>query len=176
MPFEPEAREIWTDATDHYTPHVPRDFGRTVQKGDESFEGNKVSLWRWRDDFQHDFAARMDWCVASYEDANHPPVPLLSGPEEITVGSAQGFGLDASRSFDPDGDNLSFLWFHYPEAGTYSKPIEIGGADNAHGVYIVAPEVEQRETAHFILRVTDKGIPGLSRYKRIIVTIEPSQE
>jgi len=29
------------------------------------------------------------------------------------------------------------------------------------------------ETMHIILRVTDKGTPPLSRYKRIIVTITP---
>ncbi|MEO6850150.1 MAG: hypothetical protein ABI203_10925 [Mucilaginibacter sp.] len=35
---------------------------------------------------------------------------------------------------------------------------------------IVAPIVDKKETAHFILKVTDKGTPHLSRYKRIIVT------
>ena len=115
----------------------------------------------------------MDWCIKSYREANHPPVPVLGNPEELTVKSGQGFGLDASLSSDPDGDNLSFLWFNYPEAGSYKKPIEIGGAENAHGVYIVVPEIEKTETAHFILRVTDKGSPPLSSYKRIIVTIIP---
>ena len=174
VPFEPETRDIWTNATDSYTPYVPSEYGRTVRKCDETFEGNKVSLWRWRDDFQNDFAARMDWCTKSYQEANHPPVPALGNPVEITVKSGQGFGMDASLSSDPDGDNLSFLWFNYPEAGSFKKPIEIGGAENAHGVYIIAPEVERKETAHFILRVTDKGSPPLSRYKRIIVTIMPN--
>jgi len=174
VPFEPETREIWTNAIDSYTPYVPNEYGRTIRKGNETFADNKVSLWRWRDDFQNDFSARMDWCIKSYQEANHPPVPVLGNPEEITVKSCQGFGLDASLSFDPDGDNLSFLWFNYLEAGSYKKPVEIGGAENAHGVYVVAPEVEKIETAHFILRVTDKGSPRLSRYKRIIVTIIPN--
>jgi hypothetical protein len=173
VPFEPETREIWTNAIDSYTPYVPNKYGRTVRMGTDTFTDNKVTLWRWRDDFQNDFAARMDWCIKSYQEANHPPVPVLGNPEEIAVNSGQGFGLDASHSSDPDGDNLSFLWFSYPEAGSYKKPIEIGGAENAHGVYVVAPEVERKETAHFILRVTDKGSPRLSRYKRIIVTIIP---
>jgi hypothetical protein len=174
VPFEPETRKIWTNAIDSLTPYVPSEYGRTVQKGDEAFSDNKVSLWRWRDDFQNDFAARMDWCIKSFQEANHPPVPVLRNPEEITIKSGQGFELDASLSFDPDADNLSFLWFNYPEAGSYRKMIEIGGAKNAHTVYIVAPEVEIKETAHFILRVTDKGSPQLSRYKRIIVTILPN--
>jgi len=115
----------------------------------------------------------MDWCIKNYEEANHPPVPILTHPEKITVKSGEGFKLDASSSYDPDGDNLSFLWFHYPEAGSYKKLIEINSAENISHVWVIAPKVEKEETAHFILRVTDKGNPPLSRYKRVIVEIVP---
>ncbi len=130
-------------------------------------------MWRWRDDFQNDFAARMDWCTKSYQEANHPPVPVLRNPKQINVKSGEGFSLDASGSTDPDGDNLSFLWFNYPEAGSYKKMIKIDGVENAHGAYVVAPEVEKKETVHIILKVTDKGTPPLSRYKRVIVNVLP---
>ncbi|MBN1694784.1 DUF1593 domain-containing protein [candidate division WOR-3 bacterium] len=173
VPYEPETRKIWTNAIDRYTPYIQNEYGRTVRKDTVSFTGNKVTLWRWRDDFQSDFAARMDWCVKSYEEANHPPVPVLGHSENITVKSGEGFGLDASGSYDNDGDNLSFLWFHYPEAGSYKKLINVDGAENTHGAWVRAPEVEKKETAHFILKVTDKGSPPLSRYKRVIVTIVP---
>jgi hypothetical protein len=33
--------------------------------------------------------------------------------------------------------------------------------------------VDQEVTLHFILRVTDKGSPPLSRYQRVIVTVKP---
>ncbi|MCF7804067.1 MAG: PKD domain-containing protein [Candidatus Marinimicrobia bacterium] len=58
----------------------------------------------------------MDWCTQSYEEANHPPVPALGHPEAITIQSGEGFDLDASGTSDPDGDNLSCRWFHYPGA------------------------------------------------------------
>jgi len=170
---KPETRAIWTNADDSYTPYVFSEFGRTVELDDTTFHGNKVTLWRWRDEFQNDFAARMDWCTQSYDEANHPPVPVLNGPKEITVKSGEGFGFDASNSYDPDGDNISFLWFNYPEAGTYNQKIEISSAENVHHVYIIAPEVEKKETAHFILQVTDKGEPPLTRYRRIIINILP---
>ncbi|UCH15137.1 MAG: DUF1593 domain-containing protein [Bacteroidales bacterium] len=173
VPHKTETREIWTNAIDTYTPYIHGEYGRTVKLDKSTFSDNKVSLWRWRDDFQNEFAARMDWCIKSYNDANHSPVPVLGHPEELTVKSGQGFGFDASGSYDPDGDNLSYLWFNYPEAGSYKKLIKIEGAENAHGAYVIAPEVEKKETAHFILKVTDKGIPSLSRYKRVIVTILP---
>ena len=172
VPFEPEIRAIWTDAKDSYSPFISKEYGRTVTKDTVIFTDNKVTLWRWRTDFQNDFAARMDWCTKSYKDANHPPVVVLDHPDHLTVRSGQSFGLDASASTDPDGDNLSFLWFDYPEAGSYKKPV-ITSAENAHGIYIVAPEVQKKETVHFIVKVTDKGTPALSRYKRIIITILP---
>jgi hypothetical protein len=173
VPFEPETRRIWTDVSDGLVAFLPGEYGRAVKKDTTSFEGNKVSLWRWRDDFQHDFAARMDWCTKPYGEANHPPVIRLSHPEQINVKSGQGFGLDAFETTDPDGDNFSFLWFCYPEAGTWNKPVPVEGAENAHGAYIIAPIVDKEVTAHFILKVTDKGSPRLSAYKRVIVTIQP---
>lgn len=172
VPFEPETREIWTDAIDSYTPFVPNDFGRAVKSDTIHYNDNKATLWRWRQDFQNDFAAHMDWCVKDYQKANHPPVPVINQQEEITVKSGQGFNIDASSSYDPDGDSFSFLWFHYPEAGTYRKEIKIS-PENYSGIWIIAPDVEKKETAHIILKVTDKGTPQLSRYKRVIVNIMP---
>ncbi|MBN1953135.1 MAG: DUF1593 domain-containing protein [Bacteroidales bacterium] len=173
VPIAPETREIWTNASDSYTPYLPNEFNRAVKADSQTFSGDKVSLWRWRDDFQNDFAARMDWCLASYGEANHPPVVVLNTPEKMTVKSGQGVSLDAFDSYDPDGDNLSFLWFNYPEAGSYKEPVKIEGAENVHKAWFIAPKVDKEETAHFILKVTDKGEPQLSRYKRIIVTIVP---
>jgi hypothetical protein len=109
----------------------------------------------------------------SYNEANHRPIIVLTHPEQITVKSGEGFDLDAFETNDPDGDSFSFLWFNYPEAGTYDEEIKIEGAENVHAAYVVAPKVDMEQTAHFILKVTDKGKPQLSSYKRIIITIKP---
>ena len=173
VPIEPEPREIWTNTIDRYEPYVYNEYGRTIRSDTISFIDNRVTLWRWRDDFQNDFAARMDWCTKSYEEANHPPVPALGQPDQITVKSGEIFTLDASGSTDPDGDNLSYLWFQYPEAGSYTKTMQFASAENLYKVSVKAPMVRKVETAHFILRVTDKGNPPLSRYKRVIAKILP---
>ncbi|MCU0369365.1 MAG: DUF1593 domain-containing protein [Cyclobacteriaceae bacterium] len=68
---EPETRPIWTNANDSVV-------SKTDQK---SYVGNRETIWRWREEFQNDFAARMDWCTKEYKDANHPPVPALAHPE-----------------------------------------------------------------------------------------------
>lgn len=169
----PETRAIWTNADDNYTPYLPKEYGRAIAQDTLSFNNFKATLWRWRDDFQNDFAARMDWCTKSYEEANHPPIPMLQHPDKITVKSGESFTLRAFDTTDPDGDNFSFLWFNYPEAGSYKGKIKVDGAENIHMVNFTAPKVEKEETAHFILKVTDMGLPQLTRYKRVIVTILP---
>jgi hypothetical protein len=175
VPVEPEPRAIWTNAVDGFVPYVFNEYGRAIRTDTVSFASNKATLWRWREDFQNDFAARMEWCTKSYEKANHPPVPVLGHPEEIAVKSGEVFSLDASGSTEPDGDNLSYLWFQYPESGSYRKLIRFASAENLCKVFLMAPEVEKKETAHFILKVTDKGKPPLSRYKRVIVNVLPKR-
>ncbi len=173
VPVEAEPRAIWTNAVDSYSPYISSEYGKSVRMDSVVITDNKATIWRWRDDFQNDFAARIDWCTMSFEEANHPPAPALAHPEELTVKSGENFVLNASGSSDPDGDNLSFLWFNYPEAGSYKKTIKISNAENIYKVNVQAPLVDRKETAHFILKVTDKGIPQLSRYKRVIVNIIP---
>lgn len=171
---EPETRPIWTNAEDTYTPMVYSDFGRSLKPAGKSFDGYRVTLWRWRDDFQNDFAARMDWSVKPYSEANHPPVPALNHPARISVRSGSYFHLDARNSRDPDGDSLQFLWFNYPEVGSMpTYPVEINSAENMARVHVRAPEVEEEQELHFILKVTDRGSPRLTRYERVIVTVTP---
>jgi len=39
-----------------------------------------ATIWRWREQYQNDFAARMNWSVAdAYEKVNHNPQPVLNG-------------------------------------------------------------------------------------------------
>lgn len=177
VPIVPETRPIWTNAKDTYSPLINKDFGRSIVRDTTKFTDNKVTLWRWRNDFQNDFATRMDWCTKSYKEANHPPVPVLATPDEFSVKSGEIISLDASGTSDPDGDNLSYLWFQYQEAGSYAKQISFrpffDNLCNMRTFSIVAPNVDKPETVHFILKVTDKGTPSLSRYKRLIVTINP---
>ena len=173
VPYEAETRPIWTNAIDSFCPYKYSQYGRTVKKDTQTFISAKASLWRWRNDFQNDFAARMDWCVKSYEEANHPPIPILSHPDILEIKSGQSFQLEALKSYDPDGDNISFLWFPYLEAGTYTGDYSLGQPENAHRIYGKAPEVETEASIHIILKVTDKGSPALSRYKRIILNITP---
>lgn len=174
IPYEPETRPIWTNAVDTYAPPEPREFRRAVRPSERIFNDARVTLWRWRDAFQNDFAARMDWTTQSYADANHPPVPRLAHPDHLTVRSGEVFELSALGTTDPDGDGLSYLWYHYAEVGGWTEEIKTHVyAPNIYWVPVKAPQVTSPRDAHFILQVTDKGSPALTRYRRIIVTILP---
>ncbi len=78
------------------------------------------------------------------------------------------------RTTDPDGDSMSYLWFQYPEPGSYKGLVSFRPyASNLYDLHVTAPEVDGPRTIHFILKVTDKGTPPLTRYKRVIVTVLP---
>jgi hypothetical protein len=161
---EPETRPIWTNANDSIVSNVDK----------KGYVGNKETIWRWREEFQNDFAARMDWNTKSFAEANHPPVPALAHKESFTVKSGEEFQLNADGTTDPDGDSMSYLWFHYPEAGTFKGNVSLRPySPNLYNLPVTAPIVTKSETIHFILKVTDKGTPALTRYKRVIVTVLP---
>ncbi|HEV6965699.1 DUF1593 domain-containing protein [Roseateles sp.] len=174
VPVEAETRPIWTNAVDRYRPYVAATHGRPVKPGEREFSGAGVTLWRWREAFQNDFAARMLWTTHRPAEANHAPVVRLAHAAELQVRSGDWVTLDASPSTDPDGDSLSFLWFAYPEAGTLKTPLALG-AENLRRTGLRVPEVDAPATAHVIVQVTDKGSPALTRYRRVILHIQPKR-
>ncbi len=161
---EPETRPIWTNAEDSIVSSVDK----------KSYKGNWETIWRWREEFQNDFAARMAWTTKSFKEVNHPPVPALAHADHLTVKSGTQFHLNAAGTMDPDGDSISYLWFCYNEAGTYKGPVSLAPySPNLYDLPVTAPIVDSAQTIHFILKVTDKGVPALTRYKRVIVTVLP---
>ena len=133
----------------------------------------KKSLKRWIEDANNDFEARMDWCVQpEYSGANHPPIAVVKGKIDVSVKSGKKVKLKATKSSDPDGDEIAFKWFQYKEAGSYEGMVEIANDDQSATEFI-APLVSKPETIHIILRVSDNGNPPLCGYQRIIVTVLP---
>jgi hypothetical protein len=111
--------------------------------------------------------------VKDVASANHPPQPKVRGTLLREVSSGDRVVLDARDSSDPDGDKLRFEWVYYPEPGTYCGPApEIRAADSSLASF-TAPKVDSPQTLHLILIVTDSGVPALSRYRRVIVTVKP---
>ncbi len=132
---------------------------------------------RWNRAISNDFAARMDWCVKSYDEANHHPAVVVEGNESREVYRCEYFSgekitFSASGTRDPDGDSLTYRWWQYAEAGTYPGEVEIEG-DNTAEVTLTAPKVDSPQQLHLILEVTDDGKPPLTSYRRVVIKVEP---
>ena len=100
--------------------------GNCYEDAEDCYDGAasvRATMYRWREAYQNDFQARMDWCTGSYEKCNHAPVARgdIGGVKAFRPGDP--VRLDASASSDPDGDELSFRWEIYREAGTYPGEI-----------------------------------------------------
>lgn len=84
----------------------------------DTFLSQFATIWRWREAYQYDFAARMQWSVNPDNSSNHQPVAVVNGScgtLEIPYVFGDSVVLDASESWDQDGDALEFDWFHYRE-------------------------------------------------------------
>ncbi|MBN7810777.1 DUF1593 domain-containing protein [Algoriphagus sp. H41] len=164
---EPETRPLWTDAMDE------------VYGADGSWHtSNKATIWRWREAFQNDFVARMDWTIKEYKDANHPPLVKLASPATLEAKVGDRVELSADGTTDPDGDRLSYRWYFYSEpseftltSGRTATPLQIENADSANAVLVI-PKAPRLGTLHIILEVTDNGSPALTRYKRVIINVK----
>jgi hypothetical protein len=176
-----ETRPIWTNNHDSRDT-VTADSGQTECT-------DPATIWRWREHFQHDFAARMDWCVAEeFDQANHNPLAVLNRDTtrrvlELATRSGDTLTLSADGTSDPDGHAFEVRWWIYPEASSLRDAKGNRFPDNVslnavHGLAtrLVAPTVSKPETIHVILEVEDRGKPSLFAYRRAIITVHPSHE
>jgi hypothetical protein len=144
--------------------------GSAVWKGARDGSDLGKPIWRFSEAFQNDWAARADWCVLDYEQANHPPQARVSGSLDRIARPNERIKLNAKQSTDPDKDGLKFKWWQYADADTCNALVDISTVEDGSVCTLVVPD-EQGRNIHMILEVTDSGVPPLTRYQRVIVTI-----
>src|SRR5205085_2251796 len=105
-------------------------------------------------------------------EANHPPIVTIAGDRQRTASGGSIISLDAAGTRDPDGDMLTYRWWHYREPGTFPREVQIDHADSPT-LRFIAPDVDSAQTVHVMLTVTDNGSPTLTRYSRVVITVEP---
>jgi hypothetical protein len=166
-----EARAIWTDSRDSRDTVTSDDNGRTETS-------HQATLWRWREHFQNDFAARMDWCVADdFKKANHNPIVVLNGDKtknviEIPAKQGETVRLTAEGTSDPDGNRINLRWWIYREAGSMREETSLSMTSGTK-TSLVLPEVKKAATLHVILEARDDGAPPLWAYRRAVIKIQP---
>jgi hypothetical protein len=149
------------------------------------YTSNQATIWRWRQAYQDDFAARIAWTrTPKYKNANHAPVVVLNGTDgfaPVTIAAKFGdtIALAADGTHDPDGNALTYKWWIYDDAGSRETQPQLAVSDPRHAVLTVpAPtgaypgEGAQREV-HVILEVWDDGAPALVGYRRAVITAGP---
>lgn len=143
----------------------------------------RAGVYRFRDVYQSDFQARLDWCVSEYGEANHPPVAIIRMKQD-QLAPGESLHLDGSDSTDPDGDGLNYRWWIDEGACSEGVRAKINAANtvslkNFHGSadmceaqvnLHISPDSEKGQV-HVILEVTDQGTPALTRYCRVIVEV-----
>ena len=183
-----ETHSIWTQGGDLFSRVTSQD--TVIDADGREHISDQATIWRWREAFQHDFAARMSWTVADFAHANHAPEVEVNGQhgtEPIMIDAEVGkpVTLDASGTHDPDGQSLRYDWFHYAEAGgtgTSLAAITIQGSGTPIAVVTaqatcrplwlpMMTHCPENGTAHIILAVTDNGSPSLTSYRRIIFNV-----
>tara|TARA_R110002096_G_scaffold385791_3_gene579628 strand:+ start:4808 stop:6301 length:1494 start_codon:yes stop_codon:yes gene_type:complete len=158
---------LYTEVSDEWTDKTTNEVCNSIY----------TPVWRWRQAYFNDFQCRMDWCVASYEEANHHPVAAINSDttEKIhTINTKAGklITLDASASFDPDGDTIKYHWWVYKEAGTYNGNNQIITNPSRFKTEITIPKDASGKTIHVILEIEDQNsIASLFDYRRIVLII-----
>ncbi|MBS1805634.1 MAG: DUF1593 domain-containing protein [Acidobacteria bacterium] len=121
---------------------------------------------------QNDFAARLKWSVTpNYKDANHEPHVSIKGPLEVTAKPGNTLTLEGTVS-DPDHNAVTVTWWQYNDAGTYPGNIHISNPNSLKTSIGIPADARPGDTIHLILEGTDNGTPALTRYQRVVITIE----
>lgn len=125
---------------------------------------------RFYPDELNDFMARMQWAAEGR--GNHNPIVVVKrskGRQAVHVKAKAGktIRLDASRTYDPDGDHLYYHWWQQPEIGTAKADIDHPSLSSI----VVSIPTDATGEIHLILEVHDDGPFHLVSYQRICIHI-----
>ena len=149
----------------------PYRFEDNEQAADFNPETGKMDInysqTRWLIAAQEDFAARADWCVKSYADANHAPQITVKDGMNLTAKAGQELLLTIETR-DPDRNGIRLKAWAYAEAGSGKAGVNIGGNQ---AIVSIPASAKKGDTFHVVIEGTDNGMPALTRYRRVVISV-----
>jgi hypothetical protein len=142
------------------------DYNIYTQKMDKAYPQT-----RWIDVIQQDFAARADWCVKDFAEANHAPALKLRHAQNFSAAPGERVKLQVT-AVDPDKNNVTLKWWQYFEVDSYEGRIELQNVSSSNSSFVVPKDAKKDDTIHVIIEGKDDGTPALTRYQRVIVTVK----
>jgi hypothetical protein len=164
----------------------------TIVRDGRTLMGPHVTVWRWREAFQNDFAARMRWSTESeLSSASHAPIAAINGDNsrnviKITAQGGDKIELDARGSCDSQDETLTYNWWQYlePSSNNNSPRRDVAllelDSSNAPKITVAIPPTEILRSEgrnahpeadkhlHLILEVSNGQLVS---YRRIVFTI-----
>jgi hypothetical protein len=165
-PLEP-THGSWGTMFNPMGPEFPKNYFETCKV-------DKNELERWIPQVKNSFLNRLQYSTKSPEEVNHEPIAVINRDNtnnviSYQIGPNKKIKLDASRSSDPDGNKISYRWFFYQEASTYTGPIPIKDPSSPTQT-ITLPKDIGKKSIHLVLEVTDNGSPELVSYRRVVLS------
>lgn len=121
---------------------------------------------------QNDFATRMKWSVTpTYAGANHEPVVTIRGSARISARPGETVRLDAVAS-DPDGNAVTVKWWRWKDVDTYPGDVTLDSPRTFSTSLRVPADAVAGQTIQLVLEATDDGVPALTRYRRVVVSVK----
>jgi hypothetical protein len=120
---------------------------------------------------QNDFAARLRWSVTpTYAGANHEPRVTIRDSSRISARPGETIRLQGVVS-DPDENTVTVRWWQWKEMGTYPGWVTLTNPSALATSMRVPSDASAGQTIHLILEATDNGMPPLTRYQRVIISV-----
>jgi len=121
---------------------------------------------------ENDLAVRMQWSMTpKFSDANHPPVAKIKGPLAISARPGSTIKLEGAVS-DPDHHDVKVTWWQFNDAGTYPGDITFSDPTALTTTFRIPDDAKPGQTIHVILEATDTGTPPLTRFQRVVITLQ----
>ena len=142
------------------------DFNSYTSKLDNDFPQS-----RWIETMQLDFAARVDWCIKDFKNANHAPQILVNGGNFRTAKPGQKITLTA-KATDPDKNEVAIKFWQYAEVGTLSEKATFVPINSRTASIEIPQNAKSGNSYHIIIEGKDNGKPALTRYQRVVIKVK----